>query len=163
MSAQVYSFADSGSESGKTTVHFRNFEKMTRFCQMCTRRYSFWVAVAVFACLEPILCSTYPTIRIRVVQTFVLAVSTILYMIQLIGVATREWEKIVVIEAMARLGTISIKNPLKDFTALKLLVFFAAEGEYVLEGIMIAVGWILIWWRPGLATLRCFRVFRILW
>lgn len=37
-------------------------------------------------------------------QSVVLGISTILYAIQLIGVATREWEKIVVIEAMTRLG-----------------------------------------------------------
>eukprot|EP01039_Chlorochromonas_danica_P011032 gene11033-12282_t len=127
-----------------SSLRFKVLEKFTRFCQYCSRTYIFWLLVAVFTCLEPILCSQKPVRPI-------------------IGVATREWEKIVVIEAMSRLGTINIKNPLKDFTPLKLLVFFAAEGEYVLEGVMLLAGWILLFWRPGLATLRCFRVFRILW
>lgn len=144
-------------------MQFKVFEKLTRFCQYCSRTYVFWLLVAVFTCLEPILCSQKPIRPVIISQSIVLGISTLLYMIQIIGVATREWEKIVVIEAMSRLGTINIKNPLKDFTPLKLLVFFAAEGEYVLEGIMLLAGWILLFWRPGLATLRCFRVFRILW
>eukprot|EP01031_Cornospumella_fuschlensis_P035179 gene35179-42610_t len=146
-----------------SSTTYKYFERTCRFCQHCVRNYWFWVLVALFAFLEPILCSRYPTGRIIRGQIAILTVSTVLYLIQLIGVATREWEKIIIIEAMSRLGTVSIKNPLKDFTPLKLLVFFSAEGEYVLEGAMIILGWVFILWRPGLATLRCFRVFRILW
>lgn len=137
--------------------------RFKRFCQSCTRNYYFWVSVGLFALLEPILCSRYPTPPLLTGQAFVLAVSTVLYIIQLIGVATREWEKIVIIKAMSNFHTISITNTMQDFTVLKLLIFFGAEGEYVLEGAMIFLGWALIYYHPGLATLRCFRVFRILW
>jgi hypothetical protein len=163
MSSKKVNFGVKSSKNKTTSLQFKIFEKFSRFCQSCTRNYFFWVFVAIFACLEPVLCSNYPTTPLIFAQACVLAIGTVLYAIQLIGVATREWEKIVVIEAMSRLGTISIETPLKDFTPFKLLVFFSAEGEYVLEGLMILVGWSLIFWRPGLAILRCFRVFRILW
>lgn len=137
--------------------------KLKRFCQACTRSFTFWCMVALFTMAEPILCSRYPTPEVIYIQVSVLAVSTILYFIQLIGVATAEWEKILLIEAMSQFKTIHISNSMKDFTALKLFVFFTTEGEYILEGTMIGLGWSMIFWRPGLATLRCFRVFRLLW
>ncbi len=139
------------------------FGHFKRFCQACTRSFFFWVAVAFFAVLEPLFCAQRIHIGLKYSQVGILAISTLLYVIQLIGVATAEWEKILLIEAMANFRTISISNTMKDFTILKLFVFFTAEGEYVLEGSMIALGWGLIFWRPGLATLRCFRVFRLLW
>lgn len=139
------------------------FGKFKRFCQACTRSFFFWFAVAFFAVLEPFLCAQHFDIGLKYAQVIVLGISSLLYVIQLIGVATAEWEKILLIEAMANFRTISISNTMKDFTVLKLLVFFTAEGEYILEGSMIALGWGLIFWRPGLATLRCFRVFRLLW
>jgi hypothetical protein len=152
------------------TQHFNDlrerlgiFGKFKRFCQACTRSFLFWFAVAFFAVLEPFFCAQRIEIGLQYSQAAILAISTVLYIIQLIGVATAEWEKILLIEAMANFRTISISNTMKDFTILKLFVFFTAEGEYILEGVMIILGWILIFWRPGLATLRCFRVFRLLW
>jgi hypothetical protein len=119
------------------------------------------MAVFCFALLEPILCAYYPTQFWITLQAIVLAISSFLYIIQIVGVATTEWDKILMIESMAQIGAIRING--MNFTLLKLFKFFTAEGEFLLEGSMILAGWILIFWKPGLASLRCFRVFRLLW
>jgi hypothetical protein len=137
--------------------------KFKRFCQLCTSRYEFWLAVGFFCLLEPILCSKWPVGWVLFFQVIVLAISTLLYVIQLIGVASREWDKIIMIEAMSSLQSLAIPKNVMDFTLLKLFIFFTAEGEYILEFGCLLLGWILIFWHPGLAALRCFRPFRLLW
>ena len=37
------------------------------------------------------------------------------------------------------------------------------HGDHLLEFICLVHGWIFIFNRPGLAVLRCFRLFRVLW
>lgn len=76
--------------------------------------------------------------------------------------ACNEWEKVLAIEAIS-LGTMSSKMDESSFQPASFLAFFSSEGEYILEGAMLLLGWVLIFWYPGLATLRCFRVFRLLW
>ena len=134
-----------------------------RFCQYAVRKFSFWMAVAAFALLEPVLCSQVQTTLNLVLQTIVLAISTFLYLIQIIGVATTEWDRIQAIQALGQFGSIFVHQSQNQLTLVKLFVFFTAEGEFLVEGAMILAGWILIFWHPGLAILRCFRVFRLLW
>lgn len=139
------------------------FIRIKDLCQYCVRQFFFWFLVAIFTLVEPLLCARKNTRDLITAQAIVLAVSSLLYCVQLIGVATREWEKIMMIEAMANFKTINIQISFKDLSMLKLFVFFTAEGEYILEGAMLLAGWILIFFHPGLAILRCFRVFRLLW
>jgi hypothetical protein len=82
---------------------------------------------------------------------------------QLIGVAANEWEKISAIEARASFKSISLPKSSQRLTLLKLWIFFTAEGEYMFEGIILGYAWVALPYNPGLAILRCFRVFRILW
>lgn len=142
---------------------FNLLRKFKIFCQDCTCSFFFWLAVAFFTFVEPVLCGFYPTGEILLAQVAVLTVSSLLYVIQLVGVATREWDKIMVIEAMSSLSTMSISHNVKNFTALKMFIFFSAEGEYILEFWCLFGGWIMIFWHPGIAVLRCFRMFRLLW
>lgn len=135
--------------------------KLKRFCQICTGTFSFWCLVAIFTLLEPLLCSNKPVGFILLAQVIVLGVSSLLYIIQLIGVASREWDKIVMIQALSASTTMIM--PVSNFTPLKLFIFFSAEGEYILEFCCLVGGWATIFFRPGLAVLRCFRVFRLLW
>ena len=137
--------------------------KFKKFCQWCTGKFEFWCLVGLCTLLEPILCSKWPVGRILYAQVACLAASTVLYIIQLIGVASREWEKIIMIEAMSSLQSLAIPKHMMDLSLLKIFIFFAAEGEYILEFFCLTIGWILIFWHPGLATLRCFRPFRLLW
>ena len=37
------------------------------------------------------------------------------------------------------------------------------DGSVLFETVCLGLGWGLLWVRPGIAALRCFRVFRILW
>lgn len=134
--------------------------KFKRMCQWCTGNFSFWVAVGAFSSVEPILCSYRPVGIIFLAQLAVLTASSILYVIQLVGCASREWDKIVMIQAMSSSRTIIT---VQDFTPFKVFIFFSAEGEYILEFCCLLGGWLTIFIRPGLAVLRCFRVFRLLW
>jgi hypothetical protein len=134
-----------------------------RFCQWAVRKFSFWLAVGGFALLEPLLCARARTPINISLQTFALAVSTFLYFVQLIGVATTEWDKIQAVKALGALGSIFVPKSERHLTVMKVIKFFTAEGEFLLEGAMLLAGWILIFWHPGLAILRCFRVFRLLW
>ena len=43
----------------------------------------------------------------------------------------------------------------------KLVAVF--DGEVIFELVCLTIGWSCITTRPGIAALRCFRVFRILW
>eukprot|EP01032_Pedospumella_encystans_P019654 gene19654-22351_t len=66
------------------------------------------------------------------------------------------------IQALSTSGSTLI-IPVSNFTPLKLFIFFTAEGEYILEFCCLVGGWCTIFLWPGLAVLRCFRVFRLLW
>ena len=134
--------------------------KVKKLCQLCAGSFWFWTTVAVFTLVEPVLCSFNPRGHILLAQLGVLAISSLLYAVQLIGVATREWDKIILIRAMA---SSSSMLAVPDFTIVKLLIFFTAEGEYILEFCCLLGGWLSIFVSPGVAILRCFRVFRLLW
>lgn len=138
------------------------FGKLKRFCQYCTGTFFFWLLVAACTLIEPILCSNKPIRNIWWAQVYVLAISSGLYVIQLIGVASREWDKIVMIQALSATST-GMVIPVTNFTPLKIFIFFSAEGEYILEFCCLFGGWMTIFVYPGLAVLRCFRVFRLLW
>jgi len=154
--------------SRASIVQFRYWRHLPkRICQTAVRSFWFWIAVAVCTLLEPILCSQPRTVGNVATQSLVLAISTILYIIQLVGVATTEWDRIKAVKALGQFGSvISFSKPdthRHQMMIVKLFAFFTTEGEFLVEGAMLLAGWILIYWHPGLATLRCFRVFRLLW
>lgn len=133
---------------------------LVTFCQRCTDNFCFWALVALVALFEPVLCSQYPTTALLRFQMAVIACSTLLYFIQVIGVATKEWE--FVQEMQMSLDSFPVVS-MQGMKLLKLFLFLMNEEEYLFEGICIAVGWICIIPYPGIASLRCFRVYRLLW
>ena len=159
-----YSISQSFSEFGGSTWYERLnlLGKSKKFCQKCTGSFSFWCLVGFLTLLEPVLCCNLPVGKIFTTQVIVLGISSLLYVIQLIGVASREWDKIVMIQALSAASS-SMILPVTNFTPLKLFIFFTAEGEYILEFCCLLGGWATIFYSPGLAVLRCFRVFRLLW
>lgn len=134
-----------------------------RTCQYLIRKVWFWIAVAFFALIEPILCAHERTELFISLQYIALAISSALYIVQIVGVATTEWDKIQAVKALGTFGSVFVPKTQSQLTIIKLLKFFTAEGEFMVEGLMLLAGWILIGWHPGLAILRCFRVFRLLW
>ena len=107
--------------------------KFKRACQFCAGNFYFWTAVGLCTLIEPVLCTNWPTGLILLAQVVVLGISSFLYVVQLVGVATREWEKIVMIQALSTASSSSLIMPVTQFSGLKLFIFFTAEGEYILE------------------------------
>jgi hypothetical protein len=139
-----------------------NTQPFAKACQACTDNFYFWIVVAVFALFEPLLCSKYPTPLLMHIQYTVLGVSTVLYVIQLIGVASREWEAIHDMQLGLEDNAFSVA-PSHGAKILKLFIFLMNEEEYFFEMMCLTMGWALIYPYPGIAALRCFRVFRLLW
>ena len=140
-------------------VNITNSVKM--LSQWITSSGYFWCLVAACAIVEPILCASYPEGSILLAQKIVLIVSSVLFVIQLVGVASTEWESILSMQTGIESDVFTKK--VNEMTLFKILVFFTAEGEYIWEFTCLAIGWIFIFTRPGIAILRCFRVFRLLW
>ena len=129
--------------------------------QLITSSGYFWCLVAACAIVEPILCASYPEGSNLLAQKVVLIASSVLFVIQLVGVASTEWESI--LSTQTGINSEVFTKKVNEMTLFKILIFFAAEGEYIWEFTCLAVGWIFIFTRPGIAILRCFRVFRLLW
>lgn len=137
--------------------------RVTMFCQEAVANAYFWITVAIFTFIEPVLCGSYPTPAMLAVQFTVLSISTLLFLMQLVGVAANEWDKINAIEALVSFKSLRLPRRAHSLSLVKLWIFFTAEGEYFFEGIILGYAWATLPWRPGLAVLRCFRVFRLLW
>lgn len=151
------------SMSSQSSKGFRIKRKFTTICQEAVKSIYFWILVAVCTFAEPMMCAYYPSPFLHFLQFAVLGVSTILFFMQLVGVAANEWAKISAIEALASFKGLSIRRKASNLTWLKLWIFFTAEGEYFFEGVILIYAWVTLPYRPGLAILRCFRVFRLLW
>lgn len=140
----------------------RNF---TLYCH--EESFFFWVLVAAFTVAEPILCSRKPLGLIYLLQVVVLGVSTLLYFIQLTGEAVSQWNRILDIDSNSMFESFHLeeakKNILNESILIKAMIFFSSEGVYLLELMLLTLGWSLIFIKPGIAALRCFRVFRLLW
>lgn len=134
---------------------------MKKLSQLITSSGYFWCLVAACTIVEPILCASYPQGSNLLAQKVVLIASSVLFVIQLVGVATTEWESILSTQTGIKSEVFTKK--VNEMTLFKILIFFAAEGEYIWEFTCLAIGWIFIFTRPGIAILRCFRVFRLLW
>ena len=135
-----------------------------RLAQLLTSSGYFWILVASCALAEPILCGFYPNGAILFAQKTVLIISSVLFVFQLVGVASTEWDTLLTLEeATSPIKSEIVKRKINEMTVLKVFIFFIAEGEYVLEFACLAIGWIFIFTYPGIAVLRCFRIFRLLW
>ena len=115
------------------------------------RRGWFWVVTTSFILMEPILCSYDPEKNRTAywVQVAVLCGSTVCFGIQLVGHVAYKHNRSV--------KAVSTLNLIDD---LRKLIF---TGAFILEFFTLLCGWVFIFYRPGIAVLRCFRVFRILY
>ena len=110
----------------------------------------FWLFVAVctlFALAEPVLIGlqqTMPTSLWLSWQLNLLAVSTALF--TLLTAATYRWMGLVDRQMLWR----------------KKLIFMF-DGETLFEFACLMLGWVFLWRNPGIAALRCMRIFRMLW
>mmetsp|Transcript_13341 Transcript_13341/g.18290 ORF Transcript_13341/g.18290 Transcript_13341/m.18290 type:complete len:806 (+) Transcript_13341:13-2430(+) len=165
------SFGNSKSKSSYAMMQFASKHiniplHIKNICQWFTSHGFFWFIVAFCAIAEPILCSKRPEGNYLLAQKIVLSISTVCFMIQLIGVASTEWESILSVEAnpgMILPYSELVIQKMNHMTLLKIFIFFTAEGEYILEFGCLSMGWIFLFNNPGIAVLRCFRVFRLLW
>ncbi|KAJ1432981.1 hypothetical protein B484DRAFT_394687, partial [Ochromonadaceae sp. CCMP2298] len=99
--------------------------------------------------------SRYPEGSVLQLQYAVLFVSCVLYAVQLVGTATKEWDKIVLIQTLSNISSSKQLDAVAVATPIKLFIFFTAEGEYIWELCCLAGGGAaLAAGRPGLAVLR---------
>jgi hypothetical protein len=103
----------------------------------------FFVCSSILALSEPFLVGFPAAGGYYDIQVIVLALSTALYFFGII--------------CMTRLVEVNRKLGLKGY----MLTMF--QPPVMFEGICLLIGWIFIFPRPGLASIRCFRVFRLLW
>ena len=101
--------------------------------------------------------------HVFVMQQILLAVGTALFFIQLIGAASKEWDQIMIDEFADGKVSDFIPREIKKLSILKILLFFSSEGEFIMDFGCLSIGWLLLHDYPGVAVLRCFRVFRLLW
>ena len=110
----------------------------------------FWLFIALstlLAIAEPVVISFHATLSHSVWmwwQLFLLTTSTVFYIVLLIV-------------TFYFLGV--VENSLCWTTKLILLY----DGEVLFETACLILGWIFIFNNPGIATLRCMRIFRMLW
>jgi hypothetical protein len=99
-----------------------------------------------FTITEPFLVAFKPHRHNHAAQVGVLAASTVLFPIGL-------------------LGTLSFMNVLDGDRQLSIMerAIHLFDGEVLLELTMLVFGWVTIFELPGFAALRCLRVLRLLW
>ena len=146
-----------------------------KFAVRCTKHYLFWSLVGICCLIEPIICSFRPTGMIFTMQIVILFLSSILLIVQIIGliggaVTTIKRRQSLDDSSRSEHDTDIVENNLKingkrGLGIVQLLIFFKTEnnGVYLLELSCLLIGWLCIFTNPGLATLRCFRIIRILW
>ena len=103
---------------------------------------AFWIFAglqSLLAVAEPLLIGVEPYGRGQMLQISVLAISTVLYLVLLFVTFT------------------FVKKSVPTFVKLRCLF----DNEVIFETVCIAIGWIFIIPNPGIAALRCFRVFKI--
>lgn len=117
-------------------------------CIYLTNQFWFWMAVVLFTIGEPFLCAWNDPIMFMV-QWLVLSINSGLFAVQFlseIGTSWKDMKKVTPAEQVKKSSFI-----------------FLFRGEFLVELICIGVGWSFIFIRVGVAILRCFRVFRLLW
>jgi hypothetical protein len=132
--------------------------------------YFFWILVSLLIISEPILVSwnPYDWPNVIYIASGILSASTVCLIIQLLGKAydlfqdDENFRKEKHKRNKMKLSTDEEQVHIKD----KFHVFFMKvvfSGSFLLEAACLSFGWVTLYTWPGLATLRCFRAFRLLW
>lgn len=123
---------------------------LTEYSHAAICSFYFWLVLVIVTLIEPILCASYPDGSILAGQVAILVIGTILFVMQLLGELHVTWSKIPI-------------SPSSLLELWNIVYYFFSRGEYLLEGGGLLIGWGFLFTRPGLAILRCFRIFRLLW
>ena len=103
----------------------------------------FFACSSILALFEPFLVGFPAVGGYHHVQVIVLAMSTALYFFGIV--------------CMTRLVETNRNMGLRGYICTML------QSPVMFEGVCLLIGWAFIFTRPGLASIRCFRVFRLLW
>ena len=167
--------------------------RLPYYCSIITiKRFSFWSIVVIVTVAEACLCAYYPESYVFLAQVILLIIGTFLFSIQICSECYQFHKRILAAQrthtalpstknfhssnsgqmtsnaagnATAPSPTNTTATVEMDRKTLILLYvrFFLHRGEYVLDGACLAIGWVFMFYKPGIAVLRCFRVFRLLW
>ncbi len=140
-----------------------------KLCYDITCWFWFWLIVTALILSEPVLVSwnPYEYKKVVYISTAVLVASSVCLVIQLAGRAYMLTDDDYVRSERLRSGQVEVDMEVfgskladKVWKKLRSLIW---SGSFVLELGCLVLGWVFLFYRPGLATLRCFRAFRILW
>lgn len=141
---------------------------MQALCATITEWWGFWFLVTLMIVSEPIIVSwnPYDEPTALVIAGVVVGISTILLIIQVVSKTKYMTDDWVNKKREESLGSKKISNrhepSIREKTFLR-LKHVLLSGSFILEFACILCGWVFLYYRPGIATLRCFRAFRILW
>jgi hypothetical protein len=112
-----------------------------------TLRFKVFVVISTLLALaEPVLVGFQPVGNAYTLQLLVLAASSIAFFID-------------IILTVIHYQVTDSNSHLTSFQIFKAMI----GGEVILDAMCITFGWCTIFRKPGLAALRCLRVFRLLW
>ena len=130
----------------------------------------FWILCTILLVSEPCICSYDPNEYEYVITAswIIILMSTVFLFIQLGGktYALDEknlMEKVKELHSRHNKGGDIAEDEITGTKKLVTLGRIVLSGSFVLELVCISLGWIFIFYRPGIAALRCFRMFRVLW
>lgn len=144
-------------------THCVNWEGFVNLCCVfCSNNFYFWILKTILMLSEPFICSFAPVGFFFNLQILVLAISIFMFILQLIGESSSRKKEI---DVFNKIGQSIINSNRKSIlrSHWKTIKFYLSRGDYVLEVGCFVIGVLFIFFRPGIAALRCFRVFRILW
>eukprot|EP01038_Epipyxis_sp_PR26KG_P006329 gene6329-8714_t len=126
------------------------------FCKYLTNSFFFWLLVLLLALFEPPICGQNLTKNFLNAQKAIIVINSVLLVIQILGLLTNQanWDRYI---GNQKLSTFQLTR--------RILKYAMQQPEFGLEFICLAIGWIFLFGlkRRGLATIRLFRSFRVLW
>lgn len=134
------------------------------FSEATVELMRYWVFHTFLIVLEPIICSFDPTKTPNwIAQIVIIFVSATSLLVQ-IDVLVRRVSK-----DLAELPSSQPRSPTSSNHSLDAAIAFKEHflkqkecKGLIIEVMCLLCGMVFVWWRPGVAVLRCFRVFRIL-
>ena len=127
--------------------------------------YRYWAFHTAMILTEPILCSRDTPNRpgVRIAEIVVIILSTLLLLVQMTVLSSRATASL---RANRRYSSI-IKDSILEFRTFIDVLLTDDEVSKQSPGVLVEVacllcGWVYIFYRPGVAVLRCFRLFRVL-
>ena len=131
------------------------------FSEQLVSKMRYWVVHTSFIIVEPIICSYAPKNDLSsasyfrswswTLQVILLVLSSLLLWVQVDVCFQRALR--------ASTGEVGVK---RVATFVSLVLSYVEIKGVVIEILCLLCGWVFIWFRPGIAILRCFRVLRIL-